>query len=58
MAVKSTPRTTKRGASKPTRGKTSKTGRWFARATRDSDALDLEKSVFTLGSARRALPHL
>jgi hypothetical protein len=40
----------KRKSSKPTRTRAS---RWSARVTRDSDALDLEKSVFKSSSPRR-----
>jgi Protein of unknown function (DUF3175) len=38
---------------KPTRRATGRTSKWSARATRESDALDLKRGVFTLRSPKQ-----
>ncbi|HLW25297.1 MAG TPA: DUF3175 domain-containing protein [Steroidobacteraceae bacterium] len=55
-------KTQPRTSSRPTRSSRPSAGRhrWSARVTRESDALDLERSVFTSGSAKhiaRSLKH-
>jgi len=48
-AGKTRPKKSKASGSRKTKSK----NRWSARVTRESDALDLEKGVFTSGSAKK-----